>query len=117
MVFMLICMCFYFTGAPPPAEANFQACTGFIFFPELSLGLGHLRGHALCGAPLPILLPPPPLLPGLGQGLIVQVLLDPGPHTIRRVSHTWLASAKVSLLPSVTSASSVSAQFPVHLAR
>lgn len=87
MVFMLICMCFYFTGAPPPAEANFQACTGFIFFPELSLGLGHLRGHALCGAPLPILLPPPPLLPGLGQGLIVQVLLDPGPHTIRSFPH------------------------------
>lgn len=117
MVFMLICMCFYFTGVPPLAEANFQACTGFILFPELSLGAGHLRGHAFCGAPLPILLSPAPLLPGLGQGLIVQVLLDPGPHIIRRVSHIWLASAQVSLLPSVASVSPVSAQFPEHSAR
>lgn len=57
----------YFTGAPSPAEANFQACPGFILFPELSRGLGHLRGHALCGAPLLILLllpPPPRFVPG-----------------------------------------------------
>lgn len=109
MVFMLICMvtCVSTSLGLLLQQRPTSRLAQDLFCSQSSVwGLGTSdRGHTLCGAPLPILLPPASLLPGLGEGLMVQVLLDPGPHTICEVSHTWLASAQVSLLPSVASAS------------